>query len=293
MEEVYLKNEFYNLAIEEMDLLVLDGFFGEVTKTLVSKRDSMKMNDFLFESYENIMNSVGIGKENMIYLTKLFLNLHIKSISVSSQETLDLLNALFVGLDDQPELESFSSYSEYLRHHMEYKHMNNQIISKEICNDSDRKNVATKALTAYSKGVEFIGKSFNQLIIEQEIINKNEYDYSEIYMLTIHNKIKRFEKLSENSETDLVKMIDRDIRNAESHLNGYYSLKKQAYIMKKTIYTNKKPRLKEYKIPVDEFLLNVYPKIGNYVQAFISSCLLVIFGLSDSETFKKAYSYIE
>lgn len=283
----------YLLAVEELDVMTLQGYFGEESKQLIMKRDSIEINDFLFECVKSIFESNQFGKKNIVDVTMLILNLFIDGIKINGQETVDVIMAFFKGTEENPELESMSSYGEFLRIHVEFKKLNNEMRYKRNITNMDKKKLGSKILSSYSKGVELVGKVFTHLLTIEQIINGKEYDLLKNSFLTIYIKTKEFTELCVGKYDELVSVIDRSIRNADSHLNTYYSVREGKYILKKVVYESGKKKNKTFKITPHKMLLEIYPKIGWFIQGFICAGALIVIGFNDREKFTEVFNYIK
>lgn len=144
-------------------------------------------------------------------------------------------------------------------------------------------------LDAYTKGVEFVGKVFTQLIAVEKIRREEHYNIYIIAKLTIYKKLEEFKKISDPKFHILTDVIDRKIRNADSHLNAIYSPKNEEYSMKST---NNNGGIDIFKISIREMLSVMYPKVGAFVQTFYSSCILMTFNWSDRDLAQKTVKNI-
>jgi len=283
--------DFYKAA-DELDAMTLEGFFGDSAKDLVIKREATETNEFLYECLINIFNGDQYGTANVIGITFLLLKLYGEAVTAGGQEAVDILSAFMKGTLEHPELECISSYSEFLRTHMDFKNLSSALREKEIITAAEKKQLASTMLTSYSKGVELVGKAFTQLLTLEQIINNQPYNLFENSLLTIYMKTEKFLKLSDGKYDKLITIIDRSVRNADSHLNAYYSVAENAYIMKKATKMGGKNKIETFKLNPEKMALEVYPKIGWFVQGFISSCILLVLALSDREKFQSATKYI-
>nr|DAZ26033.1 MAG TPA: hypothetical protein [Caudoviricetes sp.] len=282
--------QFYE-AIEELDLLTKEGFFGESAKKLIEKRDNMKITDFLYEcsvdTFSNPHSNYGI--KNIIDIMFMLLELYIEAIKATSTETVDNILAAFLkGTKEHPELECISSYIEYSSYHVEFKNLSSKLTKQTSTTVSEKRRLANSILSSYSKGVEFIGKSFAYLLALEEVIHNQPCDLYKNLSLTTYQKTNKFLKLSDGKYKMLTTVIDRDIRNADSHLNAHYSVKEQCYIIKK----NKNSRMRIYKLPLEKMLFEVYPKIGWFVQGYLNACALLVLAGQDKRLYKQILQLI-
>jgi hypothetical protein len=104
----------------------------------------------------------------------------------------------------------------------------------------------------------------------------------ENYNFFLWKKSKKFKELSSGKYDEILHSIDRDIRNAEAHLNLIFIPDRGAFKYK--VKSGKKYKTKE--ISSEKFILNKYMKIGWISQGFIYSALLTIIAHLDPELFK-------
>ena len=283
--------QFYQAA-HELDLITEDGFFGEKARLLNERRDQEASDLFLYECLMDIFSEPQYGTNNVIDIMSLLLELFTEAIATGGQNAVDIMTAFIKGTKDNPELECMSSYTEYITSNVEMKNIAKLKNGNNI-SAVDKRLFASKLLTCYSKGVELVGKAFSQLLSLEQIINKEQYNLYENYQLTIYEKVKRFSTLSGGKYDVLTNIIDRNIRNADSHLNAYFSIKENAYIMKvKITHANGKRKFDTLKIKGDVMIREVYPKIGWFVQGYISACILVVLVYINKEKYNEAIKNI-
>lgn len=281
-------NDYFNQAADELDMITQEGFFGRKAKLLVEKREDTPTSEFLFECFMNIFSEPQYGTKNTIGIMFTLAKLYSEAISAKQQDAVDVLTAFMKGTDDHPELECLSSYSEFLSRHVESKQVLSEIQAKIAATTVDKKRLASSVLTAYSKGVELVGKVFTQLLTLEQMIHGQPHDLYQNSLLTIYKKIDNFLVLSNGDYDKLATVIDRSIRNADSHLNAYFSVNEQAYIMKKTVKTKGKTKTETFKLPWAKMVLEVYPKIGWFVQGYLGSCILLILSVDNQDLYKAA-----
>ena len=136
---------------------------------------------------------------------------------------------------------------------------------------------ANSLISVYRKGVELVGKILTQLILLQEIFHGEEIDEMKTYLMSLNNKLSRFNKLSVDKYPNLNRVVDREIRNAEAHMNIRFSLRTGKFRYKVT--HNKKKRIEIKEISVEEMVLKYYPMVCSFIQAYYySSALLFLSG---------------
>lgn len=284
------KKRFYSTACA-LDELTKEGVFGEEIKELVSKRDSMPRNDYLYKVLLDWNMSEQIGKEDVKDLIKMhYLKLYFNAFDVDPQGTVDMLTMFWYGSDENPDLECFNSYLESVHLFSNMKNYLNELTKKEKVSLSEKKTGRSMVLNSYSKNVELAGKILAFLICVQKISagNKGEVSILNIFNETLFNKIKIFNKLSNNKHIDLTNTIDRRIRNAEAHSSIVFDEETNSFVLR--IPTKK--RIKRVPIPLNEMLLNIIPSINGFIQGFIYSGILLVLFVDDKKLYEKAMDTI-
>lgn len=275
--------EFYVIA-DELDELTAEGYFGEDIKSLVEKRDSMSTPQYLYEIIKDwSLETNQFNKLRVKELILIFLELYKEAFSTDQQKTINIINAAFYGLYDNPELEYMSSYEDFVLSFTETKTINNS--SPKI---TELKRYGDSIAKTYSKGVELVNKTLVTCIVLNKITKKETYDYFKIYNLTLHKKIKEFTKDQNNKYEDLIAIVNRDIRNAEAHLNLRFDPKLAEYTYKKSIGG----KVVIERISVETMIKKYLVGVGIYCQAFMYSGVLFTLAIQDMELFKNAYKLI-
>ena len=270
-------------AAKESDALSLEGFFGESARELTLKREFIDQKDFFSACIDEWLSDVNqYGKDEVKKLIFLFIKLYSKAIQVSGQKAIDALSSFMIGLPENPETECLSSFTEFLRLHVETKNILKQTQGMQLNTIAAKKRLGGSISNAYSKGVELISKLLSVCITLMELAKGESPDQLETYNLFLWKKTKRFKELSAGKYNEILNSIDRDIRNAEAHLNLMYIPGRSVFKYK--VKSGKKYKTKE--ISVENFLLNKYPRIGWVSQGFIYSAILTIIAHADSELFR-------
>lgn len=259
-------------ASREIDSLSLEGFFGENIKKLTLSREILKQSEYFAACIDDwIYDENQFGKIEVKQLILVFLKLFVNSIEVGGQKAIDTLTSFMQGTKEHPEIECLSSFTEYIRLHVETKKLMKSSRT-EIPSIATKKKLGASLTNTYSKGVELISKILNACIILLEISQGIESDEVEVYNLYLWKKIRRFKKLSDGHYNLIISYIDRDIRNAEVHLNLIFIPDRGVFRYR--VRDGKRIRNKE--ISVEDFLFNKYPTNGWISQGFIYSSLLLI-----------------
>ncbi len=283
----------YSDAVVELDGLALEGNFGSDIAVRVSQRDTTERNQYLYDCFMDIFTTKQYGIKNIIGISLTLVSLFTDALKAESQEPVDVLAAFWKGTKEHPELETVSSYTQYLSAHTNFKNINAQYAGKPNPTRAEIKKLADSVLASYSKGVEFIGKAFTSLLTLEQIIHSQPHDYFENSFLRIYEKINQYESLADESHKKLTTIINRKVRNADAHLNAYYSIEKQSYVMKQTINKKKgKKEIKTFQISAKEMMLEIYPRIGWFVQGFMGACVLLVLVYEDKALYRKATDFI-
>lgn len=274
----------YKEAAKEIDELSLEGFFGESAKELTLSRDILGQAEFFSACLDDwIVDENQYGKDEVKRLIIVFIKLYTESIAEGGQKAIDAITSFIRGSAENPETECLSSFTEFIRLHVETKKlMRYPANSQTVPSLSEKKRLGSSLSNTYSKGVELISKILNACIMLLEISKGIQPNELEIYNLFLWKKIKRFKKLSDKKYGKIISSIDRDIRNAEAHLNLQFITEKGVFKYK----VKDGKRIKSKEISAENFILNKYPKIGWVAQGFIYSSILLILAHLDKNLYK-------
>ena len=274
----------YQEAAKEINELTLEGFFGESAKELTLSRDIQGQAEFFSACLDDwIADKNQYRKDEVKRLIIVFMKLYTQSIAQGGQKAIDAITSFIRGSAENPETECLSSFTEFLRLHVETKKLiRYQTNNQTIPSLSEKKRLGSSLSNTYSKGVELISKVLNVCIMLLEISKGIQPNELEIYNLFLWKKIQRFKKLSDNKYGEIISSIDRDIRNAEAHLNLQFITERGVFKFK--VKHGKKIISKE--ISAENFILNRYPTIGWVAQGFIYSSILLILTHLDRQIYK-------
>lgn len=284
-------NQYPNFieAANELDELSLEGLFGEDTRKLVEQREQINQTDYFVKILDEWLSETDqYGKPFVKGLMRLFIKLYIEAIQKNPEEAIEVLAAYWRGTKDNPELEGISGYTETIRYHQEAKRIIAELQAKSERKMSEQKHAMASFITAYSKSVEYIGQILVPCIQLVRIVNGAHYNAFNIMKLTLHDKVELFNKESGNKYKALTDVLNRDIRNADSHLNIRYVPNKQVIEYKKRMGA----KIRTHDVTVNDWFLNIYPKVGWVIQAYIYSGVLMCIGFSDRSKFIEKYNKI-
>ncbi|MGF9993247.1 hypothetical protein ABEY04_31630 [Bacillus mycoides] len=287
MSSVY--EDFLNAA-SIMDAFSLEGFFGNDIKMLVEKRDNVDAKEYFVEILELwLQDTQQYGKENVKDFIKTFFQLYTNALNTDAQKTVDAISSFWTGTKDNPGLENLSAYFELSRLVQETKDYLDTLSRKQNRTIAERHQGAKFVSNAYSKGIEFIGKTLTTCIILQKISNKETYNFFEIDKMTVFRKVNTFNSVTNNQYQNLTSQINRSIRNADSHLSLIFNHLDSTYTLRKQ--TNQKVTTE--KISFEKMMMEIYPVVGWYTQAFVYSGILLYLAIEDKEKFNIIVKQIE
>lgn len=272
--------EDFLIAGEEIDELNSEGFFGLEAKELLMKRDGMNTSQYLYKSIKIWLES-NSDKAQTKHLIKILFRLYINSLKVNPQKVIDILDAFWRGTSDQPHIEGLSAYTEFSRLFTEAKEsLNDPTLGTSA---ATKRRVTSNISNSYSKGVEFIGKTLVNLIAIAKVANNEEFNMYRDSKLRLFDKVKKFNRLTNNQYRDITDIINRYVRNAEAHLSLTFSTARSKFVLRK----RENGRLVNDYITIEEMLLKLFPSVGAYAQAFVYSGSLLVIAFDDKELFKK------
>jgi hypothetical protein len=276
-------------ATREIDELSLESFFGESAKKLTLNRDVIGQAQFFSACLDDwVADKNQYGKNEVKQLILVFIRLYTQSIEVGGQKAIDAITSFLRGSTENPEIECLSSFTEYLRLHVETKKLMRMPDSQSTPSISEKKRLGAALSNTYSKGVELISKILNACIILLEISTGAQPNELQIYNLFLWKKIQRFKRLSDGKYNRIITFIDRDIRNAEAHLNLRFIPERGVFKYK----VRDGKRIKNKEISAENFILHKYPTVGWVAQGFIYSSILLILVHLDPNLYKSKIQQI-
>ncbi|MGG3926885.1 hypothetical protein ABET51_12880 [Metabacillus fastidiosus] len=280
MHNIEVFKEFM-MAAEELDELALEGYYGEEIKNLVINRDSISVNEHLYDSLKIwIDDETQYGKEIVKEFILIFFQLYLDAYRVGGQEAINTITKFWMGTKENPELECTSSYSEFSRLFVETKLILNEMPKSNIKLYQLKKSISSITGT-YSKGVEFIGKVLTTCIVLKKITLKETYNYYKIYNMKLYDKINLFNSDNNPNHQRLTDIINRNLRNAEAHLSLTYDFKNNHFLLKK----KSNGKIVNDIITINKMIMELLPSVGWFAQAFIYSGILFVLGHDDKTKF--------
>ncbi len=180
----------------------------------------MELSDFFSACLDNwISDTNQYGKNEVKKLIIVFLKLYTEAIQQGNQLAIDVITASMKGFPENQETECLSSFTEFARLNTETNEIMHQLNTKSVVTIGDRKKIGSSLINTYSKGIELIAKILTTCILLEQISIKESIKPLEVHSLFLWAKIKKFKELSNGKYDIIVDSIDKDIRNADAHLN--------------------------------------------------------------------------
>jgi hypothetical protein len=275
-------------AADELDELSLEGYFGEDIKRLVENRETVSVNEHLYDSLKLwIDDETQYGKEHVKKFILIFFKLYLDAFKVGGQEAIDIIAAFWMGTKDNPEIECMSAYTEFNRVFTETK-LIIQDMPKSNVKLFQLKKAVSSIVGTYSKGAEFIGKVLTTCIVLKKIASKEEYNYYRIYNMTLFEKVNLFNEGNYPNHKKLTEIVNRSLRNAEAHLSLNYDFKKNHFLLKK----KSGGKIVIDRIPLHTMMFEIFPSVGWFTQGFVYSGTLLVLAHDDKPTFIKSINEI-
>lgn len=269
-----------NKEIENADMmlskLAKEGFFGEESKKLNRIRNSVDTPTFIYESALSIINTKYVNNALIYDISRSLLSIYLTAMKSDAQKTVDILAEFIQGTEELPESENFTSYKNYV---IEKGKLNNDIkkFSDHNLSYSEKITLGNSFAENYSSAIELISKLSTTLLRLDYLIAKKSYKFEKFLNMSTASKLNQLNQSKYNDWTFITNLIDKNIRNAESHLDFSYDPEKKLFIGK---YRNpKKNKYVRIQIPFEKFL-SAYTAnaesiiIGFFLSAFI--CYLSI-----------------
>ncbi len=127
-------------------------------------------------------------------------------------------------------------------------------------------------ITSYQKGVELVNRLLIIFLCLKYEIRKEQYSPRELLSLSLYRKTQRYQEIFEDEYLFIINLIDRNLRNSESHLDLRYSrkLNKINYIVRQ------KKGTRVFRLPIDRFILGYHPNPGYVIQGYLFSIMLFL-----------------
>lgn len=295
-----MDNEIYTLALDELNILTREGLFGEESKVLLENQLTNTMAQTHYQTLLSIFNDID-NQQLLIDHTNIFIQLFNKCLKNKENDLAKLISTSIQGSIDYPMGESLSEYIRYIETKKIYTDSLAEVSSRsqEMITSADKVKVANNALSTFSDGFEYVMKLFTYVIAILKNSNNESYDLAKISSITSRQKLDYFNNQDKLKQFSLLTSGWNDIlRNATSHVDIRYDLKTGMFIGKNEhkikVKGHKKviPIKDPIKITVEKFIGKDLPKVGYFIQGYISAALFVLLDVEDESLFNKAKAYI-
>lgn len=271
-----------NTNVEDADKILRrlsdEGYFGETAKDLNLLRDNVDDPVLIYKSALSIINT-DYGNNKLIYKISDSLDeIYVNSIKANGQKTIDILTEFLVGTEENPEYEHFTNYKNYVIENEKLKRQLYKLTNKKSLLYSDKINFGNDCASHYSSTIEFISKILIPLIqIDLAMVNKKEI--TNIMKMPTSNKLNYLKQSKNFDWSFLVPLVDKNIRNAESHLDFSYNPESGSFIGK--YWVPKKKKYINIDISCNEFLGKIIKNAEAIVLGFFLSIFLLYLSMTD------------
>jgi len=294
-----MNNEFFESTLEDLNRLTKEGFFGNQSRVLLERQSNNSLAQTHYQSLMSIFNNPKEQGE-LINHTTVFLSLFNECLSNKDNDLAELISTSIQGSSSYPMGESLSEYLRYLETKQIFSNCLSEIVKKNTNpTSSDKVRLASSALSTLSDGFEYCMKLLTYIIAILKNIENKEYDLSKISGTTSRQKIDMFKLLDKSNQYLLiVSGFDEIVRNADSHADIRYSVDKGIFIGKNKHRAKVKGQKKTIPIneplvvTVEEMFNKLIPKVGYFIQGYISASLFVLLSSEDEPLFNKARAYV-
>lgn len=294
-----MENEFFNDAVYDLDRVTKDGYFGEQSKRLLKQRSELPTSEFLYNAFVSIYEN----EENNSKLTEFattFLSLFATGLMVDDDSIIKILTASMIGTEEDPGLETLSSFSRYSMANQALKELIAHLEQQRIVSDGDKQNMARSILALHSDGFEYDMKLFTFLLSILKVINGKEPDMGVNSSLSSSQKINQFKQLDTANQYELLTSGWHDIlRNADSHTDINFDLHSNIFRGKNRYKVRVKGKkiikVEAFKITPVEMLVEILPRISLFFKGYVCAAYLVVVRISEGESdrYKEMIKYLK
>jgi len=271
-----------------MDELTKQGIFGNKPKMYAFLREKTDLNSFFIKVFtEWLQDDKQVGKDNVHKIIYLLLRLYYDAIVSNPEQAIKILAYFMNGFPNESESDIVRPLYTW------FESLNSWRNSLPTgSNPGDEYQVAQNSISTYQKGVELVGKILPILICLKKLSMNQEFNPQKIYNKYLGPKIREFIKSFDDNKDYyfIINQIDKDLRNAESHLDLRYDRIRKKYIY---IVDTKEGRKSKH-IPAHIFLLKYFPNPGYVIQGYLFSLMLIVaLGQTRISEFKKIFSSLK
>ncbi|MBP5809471.1 hypothetical protein [Lactiplantibacillus argentoratensis] len=288
-------DDIFQASVTELDELVKNGDLGETSSDLLKKREKLPSDQFLYLSFLSIYGNSDLDIR-VANFTEEFLGLFTEAIMADAEATDQIIAASIRGTNDHPELETMSAMEKFL---IDKQSMTNKIRTlkgQKNASNFELKELGNITLRNYSNGFEYAMKIFIFLIGLERVIQNKPYDLSGTASLTSSQKLNQFRQLTKGNHSLLVDGWDDRLRNADSHLNIMFDTNTRTFVGRNRFVQKEEDRkihkVESFEISPTEMYEEVLPRIGNFIQGYLSAGFLLALVNKNRNLYNKAADFM-
>lgn len=183
-----MKNEKFEDAARELDNMTREGFFGDQSAQLLQQKDSETVEQQNYNFFISLYDGV-LDKDELNKFIKKFKQLFDAALDVDQEETIQIIISSIKGTDDNPELETLTSYLGYIENHMIMKNDFNKANSENDKSNETRRRLSKTLLADFTDGYEYDMKICAFVLGLFQIINGKNVDLKANTELASSNKL--------------------------------------------------------------------------------------------------------
>ncbi|EHN14130.1 hypothetical protein [Clostridium sporogenes] len=278
----------FEYANDELGELINDGVFGENVKQLTNQFGTISNSDYYCKCLDaGIFNRNQVEIEGIKQFIRVFFKIILNATEVDPIKTREEITMFLTGDNCNKRVENLSSYTNYL---LSDKKFSDELkkVAKQGKTIENIKTSSNALCDAYTKGIEYISKIYLLVNILFCITDNRKIDIKSINKKTLYDKCEDIKSRKVPEYNILVDSINRNIRNADAHLNINYNMKKDVFICKLL----KKGKFKIIEIPLNDMCFSIYPKIAWIIKGFLYSIDLIKISLTDRDKFIEYFNKI-
>lgn len=275
--------------IESVDKLLRrlskDNFFGEEAKRLNSIREGVNTTIFIYESALSIVNT-NYGNNKMIYqVCNLLLLIYADATKINSQQLNDILVSFVEGTVKDPDSENLTSYKNYIIENTKLANSIKELTLRGSITYVDRMTLGNDIAAHYSSAVEMVAKILVPLIQIDKLIGRKSFSPMKIEKMSTAAKLNTLRQSKHCDWDFIVQLINKNIRNAESHLNFSYNPELGKFDGK--YFDGKSEKYVDISISTEEFVVQILKGVETVILGyFLSNCMLYL-STEDKDKAKK------
>ena len=255
-----------NNNVESADRLLRnlsqDGFFGKESKWLNAIRDRVDTTTYIYESALSIVNT-DYGDNKVIY-------------QISNLLSLIYVDAMKI---DVPSSENLTSYKNYIVEKAKLDESIKELSASQPINLADKMTIGNDFAAHYSSSVEFVSKILVALIQIDSLIGKKDVELARIEGMSTAAKLNYLRKSKNCDWNFIVNMVNKNVRNAESHLNFSYNPESERFIGK--YFHRKRGKYVELSISAEEFIGKTLKRVEAVILGYILSNFMLYLSAED------------